>query len=89
MATKVYFNGEWINQPLFIAVPVDKTVEQQLEEDRAIYGNAFYTIENGVKVRIDPTTVKIYLPAPHTKNNTVNKGKTLGYFTNKHYQNSK
>src|SRR6202012_5741354 len=34
-------------------------VEEQLRQDRMIYGNAFWTEVGGVKRRIDPTTLKI------------------------------
>lgn len=35
------------------------TVDQQLEKDLALFGNAYYSIDNGIKTRIDPLTLNI------------------------------
>lgn len=33
------------------------TVEEQLRQDLRITGNAYYCVENGIKMRIDPLTI--------------------------------
>lgn len=40
------------------------TVEQQLELDLKIHGNAYYQMVGGKKVRIDPTTIVHTIPYP-------------------------
>ena len=40
----------------------EKTVETQLAQDALLYGSAHYHMVDGVKVRIDPTLVRLIRP---------------------------